>query len=209
MRPRGDSPGQSVLHEPHLRGRERPPQARRRHLRPPRPRVPPGGPHLRAPEPRGVESSLSHQSRCVRCLPDGTGYVLTSAEGRVAWEYFDQSEETQAKKYAFKCHRDKTVPGAETIHPVHAAAFHPRGVFATGGGDGLVNVWDGAHKKRLYQYPRYPTGISALAFSADGRKLAVAASYGGEQGDANAPAAAVYVRAVLDAEVTPKSKATR
>jgi cell cycle arrest protein BUB3 len=158
-----------------------------------------------------VESSLSHQSRCVRCLPDGTGYVLTSAEGRVAWEYFDQSEETQAKKYAFKCHRDKTAPGAgaETIHPVHAVAFHPRGVFATGGGDGLVNVWDGAHKKRLFQYPRYPTGISALAFSADGRALAVAASYGGEQGETDAPQDAVYVRAVSDAEVTPKPKATR
>ena len=40
----------------------------------------------------------------------------------------------------------------ETVHPVHTIAFHPRGTFATGGGDGLVNVWDGANKKR--QGPR-------------------------------------------------------
>ena len=38
------------------------------------------------------ESSLAHQSRCVRCLPDGAGFVMSSVEGRVAWEYFDQSE---------------------------------------------------------------------------------------------------------------------
>ena len=31
------------------------------------------------------ESSLAHQSRCVRCLPDGTGYAMSSVEGRVAW----------------------------------------------------------------------------------------------------------------------------
>lgn len=114
------------------------------------------------------ESSLAHQSRCVRCLPDGSGFVLSSVEGRVAWEYFDQSEAAQAKKYAFKCHRAKE-GGVETVYPVHAVAFHPWGTFATGGGDGLVNVWDGAHKKRLYQYPKYPTSISALAFNAEGR----------------------------------------
>ena len=84
-------------------------------------------------------------------------------------------------------------------------AFHPWGTFATGGGDGVVNVWDGAHKKRLYQYPKYATSIAALAFNADGDKLAVAASYVGESGDLDAPRDAVYVRKVEPGEVTPKS----
>lgn len=77
------------------------------------------------------ESSLKHQTRCIRISPDcrGTsrvdlqtslpqaaqltmafrplccvcsGYVLTSVEGRVAVEYFDNSPEVQAKRYAFK-----------------------------------------------------------------------------------------------------------
>lgn len=38
------------------------------------------------------------------------------------------------------------------VYPVHAIAFHPTyGTFATGGGDGVVNIWDGDNKKRLFQ----------------------------------------------------------
>ena len=72
-------------------------------------------------------------------------------------------------------------------------------------GDGLVNVWDGAHKKRLYQYPKYPTSVAALAFNAEGTKLAVAASYTGEEGEKDSPKDAIYVRAVVAPEVTPKN----
>ena len=157
-----------------------------------------------APE-QSRESPIAHQSRCVACWPDGAGFVLSSVEGRVAWEYMDQSEETQAKKYAFKCHRAKD-GGLETVYPVHAVAFHPWGTFATGGGDGVVNVWDGAVKKRLYQYPKYPTSVAAMAFNAEGTKLAIAASYTGEEGEKNAPKDAIYVRAVNPTEVTPKSQ---
>ena len=32
--------------------------------------------------------------------------------------------------------------------------------FATGGSDGFVNIWDGANKKRLCQFHRYPTSIA-------------------------------------------------
>ena len=162
---------------------------------------------------RRLESPLARQTRCVACLPDGSGYVLTSAEGRVAWCPFEDGGQ-----YNFKCHRAKekdpnTNAGreglepssslvAETIHPVHAAAFHPRGAFATGGGDGLVNVWDGARRKRLHQYPAFETGVAALAFSASGGLLAAATSYGGEQGDADAPAPAIRTRRVGNDEVT-------
>jgi hypothetical protein len=51
------------------------------------------------------------------------------------------------------------------VWPVHAVAFHPRyqRSFATGGGDGVVNVWDAVAKiegKPLFQLlaDRYGNG---------------------------------------------------
>jgi len=52
------------------------------------------------------------------------GYASSSIEGRVAVEFFDPSPETQARKYAFKCHR-KVIDGVDTVYPVNALAFHP------------------------------------------------------------------------------------
>lgn len=70
------------------------------------------------------------------------------------------------------------------VYPVNCIAFNKQhGTFATGGCDGIVNVWDGENKKRLYQYHRYPTSIAGLAFNHDGLLLAVAASYTYEQGE--------------------------
>jgi cell cycle arrest protein BUB3 len=73
----------------------------------------------------------------------------------VAVEFFDSNPEIQKKKYAFKCHRSKE-NSVENIFPVNAIAFHRQyGTFATGGSDGLVNMWDGANKKRLCQFHQY------------------------------------------------------
>eukprot|EP00898_Chlorokybus_atmophyticus_P000287 jgi/Chlat1/1259/Chrsp115S00762 len=152
------------------------------------------------------ESSLKYQTRSIRCYPDNTGYALASVEGRVAMEYFDLGEAVQAKKYAFKCHR-QTKAGRDTVFPVNAIAFHPCGTFATGGCDGFINVWDGANKKRLYQYSRYPTSIAALAFNSNGTLLAVASSYTYEQGERDHPLDAIFVRNVSPVEVTPKPRA--
>ena len=163
-------------------------------------------------------------------MPGGLGYALGSVEGaacvaaappgerrrvrvpelrrvgRVAVEYVDPSAEAQARKYAFKCHRT-VVDGVGTAFPVNAICYHPRhGTFATGGCDGHVNVWDGANKKRLCQLPRRPTSVAALAFSADGSRLAVAASYTYEMGERERAPDAVYVRTVAEAEVKPKAK---
>lgn len=49
--------------------------------------------------------------------------------------------------------------------------------FASGGSDGAISIWDHNAKKRMKLYPRLPTAVSALAFSPDGTKLAIAASY--------------------------------
>lgn len=152
------------------------------------------------------ESSLKFQTRCVRCQADGRGYALSSVEGRVAWEFFDLDEATQARKYAFKCHR-KNEGGKDLVFPVNAIAFNrPHGTFATGGGDGVINFWDGEHKKRLHQVAGYPTSVAALAFNGAATKLAVASSYTFEQGEREHPADAIFVRDVLEAEVRPKAR---
>jgi len=40
----------------------------------------------------------------------------------------------------------------DVVFPVNVVAYHPGfGTFATGGGDGVVNIWDGNNKKRLFQ----------------------------------------------------------
>ncbi|KAJ6986326.1 mitotic checkpoint protein BUB3.2 [Populus alba x Populus x berolinensis] len=134
--------------------------------------------NMSQPEQRR-ESSLKYQTRCVRCYPNGTGYALSSVEGRVAMEFFDSSEASQAKNY---------------------------GTFATGGCDGFVNIWDGNNKKRLYQYSKYPSSIAALSFSRDGSLLAVASSYTYEEGDKPHEPDAIFVRSVNEIEVKPKSK---
>ncbi|KAK6159213.1 hypothetical protein DH2020_006527 [Rehmannia glutinosa] len=134
--------------------------------------------NMSQPEQRR-ESSLKYQTRCVRCYPNGTGYALSSVEGRVAMEFFDLSEAGQSKNY---------------------------GTFATGGCDGYVNVWDGNNKKRLYQYAKYPTSVAALSFSRDGRLLAVASSYTYEEGDKPHEPDAIFVRSVNEVEVKPKPK---
>ncbi|ESO81944.1 hypothetical protein LOTGIDRAFT_223691 [Lottia gigantea] len=152
------------------------------------------------------ESSLKYQTRCIRCFPNKQGYVLSSVEGRVAVEYFDQSPEVQKKKYAFKCHRVKE-NGVESIYPVNAIAFHSQyNTFATGGSDGYVNIWDGFNKKRLCQFHKYPTSIASLAFSNDGSVLAIASSYMFEKGQLDeTPEDEIFIRNVSDQETKPKS----
>lgn len=128
------------------------------------------------------EGSLKFMTRAVATMPTDSGYASSSIEGRVAVEWFDASSESQSRKYAFKCHR-QTVDGVDVVYPVNALAFHPvHGTFASGGGDGVVALWDGVAKRRIRQYPKYTSGVVALAFSADGRYLAVAISPGFEDG---------------------------
>jgi cell cycle arrest protein BUB3 len=52
--------------------------------------------NLKEPEQKR-ESSLKFQTRCIRAYPDGSGYALSSIEGRVAMEYFDPAPEFQSR----------------------------------------------------------------------------------------------------------------
>ncbi|KAG6620732.1 Mitotic checkpoint protein BUB3 [Phytophthora cinnamomi] len=154
------------------------------------------------------ESPLKFQTRCVRVFPDLSGVALGSVEGRVALEYLaDDTTDGKRRSYAFKCHRGKE-DGQTLIYPVNCIAFHPtHGTFATGGCDGVVNLWDGANKKRITHLRQYPTSIAAMDFSPDGATLAIAASYTYEQGEKDHPNDAIFLHAVQDSEVRPKKKA--
>ncbi|KAK2790674.1 hypothetical protein FQN52_005430 [Onygenales sp. PD_12] len=129
------------------------------------------------------ESSLKFMTRAVACMPNDAGYASSSIEGRVAVEWFDPSPTSQDRKYAFKCHRQQSAEGVDVVYPVNALAFHPvHGTFASGGGDGVVALWDGVAKRRIRQYQRYPASVAAVGFSGDGRFLAIGVSPGFEEG---------------------------
>eukprot|EP01137_Pigoraptor_chileana_P014153 Opistho-2@68450 len=154
------------------------------------------------------ESSLKFQTRCIRSSPDAQGYVLSSIEGRVAVEFLDPSPEIQKRKYAFKCHRKADANGVQTIYPVNSIAFHPiHGTFATGGSDGIVNVWDAVNKKRLCQFHQYPASIASLSFSADGSMLAIASSYTFEEGEKDHAPDSIIIRMVTPAETKSTARA--
>ncbi|KAH6856418.1 WD40-repeat-containing domain protein [Chaetomium sp. MPI-CAGE-AT-0009] len=132
------------------------------------------------------ESSLKFLTRAVACMPNDAGYSTSSIEGRVAVEWFEDSAESQARKYAFKCHRQAAPDdegGGDVVYPVNALAFHPLyGTFASGGGDGTVALWDAEAKRRMRQYQKFPESVAALSFSGDGRFLAIAVCPGFETG---------------------------
>ena len=141
-----------------------------------------GGSELRPWQQR--ESSLKFLTRAVACMPNDAGYATSSIEGRVAVEWFEDSAESQARKYAFKCHRQPTPDGeGDIVYPVNALAFHPtHGTFASGGGDGMVALWDAEAKRRLKQYQKFPNSVAAVAFSGDGQLLAIGVCPGFETG---------------------------
>ena len=174
------------------------------------------------------ESSLKFMTRALSCMPDGTGFATSSIEGRVGVEWFDP--EDQKRTYAFKCHRQtSTVPATTTaagegeeggeqqqqeeidiVYPVNALSFHPlHGTFATGGGDGVVALWDANTKRRIKQYGKLGASIAALDFSPDGGSfLAVAASPGFEDGredtEPDPSQVKVFVRVLAEGEAKGK-----
>jgi len=145
-------------------------------------------------------------TRAIACMPNDEGYASSSIEGRVAVEWFDPSPDSQARKYAFKCHR-QSVEGVDVVYPVNALAFHPvHGTFASGGGDGVVAIWDAIAKRRIRIYQKYASSVAAMSFSTSGQYLAVAISTGFEDGkdEITEGAVAIFIRELGENEAKRK-----
>lgn len=126
------------------------------------------------------DSSLKYMALAADCLANDSGYAVTSIEGRVAVDWFDESADAQAKKYAFKCHRavveSPEEPGTkmDVVYPVHALAFNPKHMaFVTGGQDGSYVLWDAAVKRRVKAFREEPlNSVKTLGWNCEGNLLA-------------------------------------
>ncbi len=167
------------------------------------------------------ESSLKYQTRSVKFfsptadeLGQQGGFICASIEGRVAVDFIDPSPEVQQSRYAFKCHRQAQLSSdnqnMEVVYPVNAVACHPdpnKSVsFFTGGSDGIINSWDRLLRKRIRQFPKYPTGISALAIDPHGTFLAIASSYSYDEGEKDHPPESIFIRKLDESDIKSKSK---
>lgn len=141
-----------------------------------------------------VPGGLAFQLRGVSASPDGTQVVVGSTEGRVAVEMLEGGGEGS---FSFKCHRMDGL-----AFPVNCIRHNRKyGSFATAGGDGHVAFWDGAARKRIAQYERYPTSVSSVDFDAESKHIAIAVSYTFEEGEKDHPPDEVHIRGIEDAHV--------
>lgn len=167
------------------------------------------------------ESSLKYQTRSVKFFGptlnepgQAGGFICASIEGRVAVDFIDPSPEVQQSRYAFKCHRQAQTSeqgNMEVVYPVNAVACYPNPdksvSFFTGGSDGIINSWDRLLRKRIRQFPKYPTGISALAIDPQGSFLAIASSYSYDEGEKDHPPESIFIRKLDESDI--KSRSTK
>jgi len=148
------------------------------------------------------QSPLKHQTRCVSCFPDQTGFAVGSIEGRVGIQYNNKAQEKN--NFAFKCHRER-----ENVFAVNAIAFHPIGTFATCGADGVISFWDKDNKQKLKGFESKGKPISCAGFNAQGNLFAYGASYDWSKGSQfHAPGTSneIYIHYTAEAEIKPKKK---
>ncbi|OBA22814.1 WD40 repeat-like protein, partial [Metschnikowia bicuspidata var. bicuspidata NRRL YB-4993] len=159
-------------------------------------------------------SGLRFQALALRAFPSGEGYVLSSVDGRVSVEYYDDLAAAQTQKFAFKCHRVRAPAGGEdAVYPVTGLRFHPvHGTLFTAGGDGNVCVWNWEKRKRMKLLAHgleLPRAISHMDLSADGAYVAVSVDDDSYSRTGGAQAAArggrVLVRPLGDAECKPRT----
>ena len=145
----------------------------------------------------GPSVSLPYQPRCVRISPDGRSQAIAYLEGKVTIEQ-TATQKAPGKPFTFKCHRK-----ANAVFPVNAVAFSPlnNALVFTGGSDGFVNAWDISARKKIFQFAKFASSVSAIDINDTGDAIAVASSYAFEQGDvSDAGPNQVFVRSLDEPE---------
>lgn len=124
------------------------------------------------------ESGLKYQIRDLKCFPNEQGYALSSIDGRVSMEYFDNAPEVQAQKFAFKCHRQSNKQTKEDmVYPVNSLLFHPTGnTLFTAGSDGYVCLWNLERRRRMKQYQNLQQPVTFLDLNYNNQLLALSTS---------------------------------
>lgn len=141
-------------------------------------------------------TGLKHQTRCIKCFRDSNSFAIGSLEGRIAVKHIQQAD--MQNNYAFKCHRTKTAQQVETLYPVNTIATHPKyEIFATGGCDGTIALWDRMNKKKLNSTSPFETSISAISFNCTGNYLAFAVSYTWEMGNQSHPSDRICIKKLV------------
>jgi len=159
-------------------------------------------------QPREIERTVANDIlgkslRCISAFPDTKGYLVGGIEGRCAIHTF--GEPSKEKSFDFQCHRV-----GKDVFSVNHISFHPTkgSIFATVGGDGIVNIWDKDNKQRLKGFPSVNRTILCAAFSSQGDILAYASSYDWSKGSSfYAPGHPneIYLHRVTDKELNPSS----
>lgn len=125
-------------------------------------------------------SGLKYQITSLRSFPSEEGYVLSSLDGRVSVEYYDELPEVQQLQFAFKCHRHRDKDsGTDLVYPVNVLRFHNEtNTLFTGGADGRVCLWDWRRRKRTKQFAAVgdSRAISHMDINHDGSILVVGAN---------------------------------
>lgn len=148
------------------------------------------------------ESPLKHQTRCISCFPDMSGFAVGSIEGRVGIQNNNKAQEKN--NFAFKCHRQDA-----NAFAVNGIAFHPIGTFATVGADGVVTFWDKDNKQKLKGFPSKGKPISCASFNAQGNMFAYGASYDWSKGSSfysQGTPNEIYIHYTSEEEIKPKKK---
>ncbi|CCK68762.1 Bub3p KNAG_0B03210 [Huiozyma naganishii CBS 8797] len=98
-----------------------------------------------------VDSPLKYQVRDIKLTPNSDGYVVSSIDGRVAVEYFEDS----AKQFAFRCHR-MNLTDVQFVFPVDTLGFEPNSdILYTGGSDGCISGWNLTTKRKIKQFAKF------------------------------------------------------
>lgn len=145
---------------------------------------------------RETDSPFIQQSRALRLFSNAKMFAVTGMEGRCGIRCVSEDEDTEKIKggdklrfsFTFKCHRN-----GDKIYPVHAIDTHPdkADVFATVGGDGLLNIWEKGERVRLREFksprPGAQQPMTDVSWNPEGNLLAWAEGYDWAYGEEKAP----------------------